>query len=83
MVRTQQSEAAVGEEEGPSEVVPMHEPMEKTGKNVMKQEIIKEERAVEENPAINMEKSIPRDLPPVAETEKVMVKQEWVELCEQ
>lgn len=79
----QQEEVAVGEEEGPSKAVPMNEPMEKASEQVVKQEIIEEEQAVEENPTVGIAEAVPGDLPPAAEAEEFLVKQEWVELSEQ
>ena len=81
-VSAQQREVTTSEKEGPSKVVLMHEPVEKIGEKVVKKEVIKEEWIVEENLTVSMTEAIPKDLPPATKTEEVLVKEEWVELCE-
>lgn len=49
----------------------------------MKQEIIEERQAGEENPKVGTTEEVLRDLPPPVETEEVLIKQEWIEMCEQ
>jgi len=83
VVSAHEEEVAVGEQEGTSEAVLTNEPMEQPCEKVVKQEIIEEERAVEENPTVSTTEAVLGNLPPARETEEVLVKQEWVELCEQ
>ena len=83
---TQKKEVVVGKEEGPSEAVSTNELVVRPGEKPVKQEIIEEEREMEENLAVDIVEAVPGDLPPaepVAEAEEVLEKQEWVELCEQ
>lgn len=42
--------------------------------------ISEEERARKENPPVNTTEDVSKDLPPI---EEILVKQEWIELCEQ
>lgn len=67
-------------------MVSMNEPMVRLSKKAVKQEIIAEERAMEENPAVDIIEAFPGHLPPaetVVEDEGFLVKKELVELCEQ
>ena len=49
----------------------------------MNHEIIEEKWVVEENSTVSTIEVVLRDLPPATKMEEVLVKQEWVELCEQ
>lgn len=82
-VSTHEWEVDIGEEEGPSEAVTMDKLMEQPGEKVVKQEIIEEEWVVEENPTLSTTEAVLGDLPPAFGMEEVLVKKEWVELCEQ
>jgi len=57
--------------------------MEQPGEKVLKHEMIEEERAMEENLKVRTTEAVLGDLPPVVGIEEVLVKQEWVKLCEQ
>ena len=85
-VSAHEEEIVIGEEEGPSEAIQTNEPVVRLGEKAVKQDIIEEERVVEGNLTVGVAKAVPGDLPlaePVVETEEVLVKQEWVEQCEQ
>ena len=80
---THKEEIVIGEEEGPSEEVPTNEPMTQPGEKSVKHEIIEERQAGEENSTVGTAEEVSQDLPPAAEMKEVLIKQEWIEMCEQ
>jgi len=85
VVSTQEREAVVGEEEGPSEEVPINELMIRPEEKVVKRETIEEEWAVKGNLTVDITEVVLGDLSPaepVSESKEVLFNQEWVELCE-
>jgi len=75
MVHVHKEEIIVGKKEGPSETVLMTEPVIQPGEGAIEHE----EHAGKENSLVNTVEDVLRDFPPVKE---ILVKQEWIELCE-